>query len=79
MAYVLALPEAMCEILMKFMIHILKALDISYWKMQEKFEIITNHKLQFWTKLLKNGQCAGQHKKSSGKFEDSKFKNSNPI
>ena len=56
MAYVLALPEAMCEILMKFMIHILKALDISYWKMQEKFEIITNHKLQFWTtvEILQN-------------------------
>ena len=25
--------------------------------MQEEFEIITNHKLQFWTKLPKNGQC----------------------
>ena len=25
--------------------------------MQEKFEIITKHKLQFWTKLPKNGQC----------------------
>ena len=28
-AYVLALPEDICEIQMKFMIHILKALDIS--------------------------------------------------
>ena len=30
--------------------------------MQEKFEIITNHKLQFWTKLPKNGQCAPKEK-----------------
>ena len=56
-AYVLALPEDICTIQMKFVIHILKALDISYWKMQEKLEIITNHILHFWTKLHKNGYC----------------------
>ena len=55
MAYVLALPMDICEILMKFLIHILKALDISYTKMQEKIEITTNHLLQFWTKIPKNG------------------------
>ena len=55
-AYVLALPEDICAILMKFVIHILKALDISYWKMQEKVEIITNHILHFWTILDKNTQ-----------------------
>ena len=53
MAYVLALPENICERLMKCIIHILKALDISYLKIQEKVEIITNHKLQFWKKYLK--------------------------
>ena len=42
MAYVLALPMDKCEILMKFVIHILKALYISSWKMQEKVEIIKN-------------------------------------
>ena len=57
MAYVLALPMDICEILMKFVIHILKALDISYTKMQEKIEITTNHLLQFWTKIPKNGYC----------------------
>ena len=57
MAYVLALPMYICEILMKFVIHILKALDISYTKMQEKIEITTNHLLQFWTKIPKNGYC----------------------
>ena len=25
--------------------------------MEEKVEIITNHILQFWTKIPKNGQC----------------------
>ena len=61
MAYILALPENICERLMKCMIHILKALDISYWKIQENIEIITNHKLQFWTKIPKNGYCVLQH------------------
>ena len=42
---------------MKFVIHILKALDISYRKMQEKIEITKNHLLQFWTKIPKNGYC----------------------
>ena len=49
MACVLALPTDICEILIKFVIHILKALDISYLKMQEKNKITTNHILQFWT------------------------------
>ena len=40
--WVLALLEDKCAILIKFVIHIMKALDISYWKMQEKVEIITN-------------------------------------
>ena len=57
MAYVLALPTDICEILMKFVIHILKALDKSYTKMQEKIEITTNHLLQFSTKIPKNGYC----------------------
>ena len=57
MGYVLALPEAMCDILLKCLIHILKAHDISSWKIQEKVEIITNHILQFWTKIPKNGYC----------------------
>ena len=56
-AYVLALPEDICAILMKYVIHILKALDISYWKMKENVEIITNHILQFWTKIPKSGYC----------------------
>ena len=43
-------------ILMKYLIHILKALDISYWKMQEKVEIITNPIVHFWTILDKNTQ-----------------------
>ena len=60
-AYVLALPEDICAILMKFVIHILKALDISYWKMQEKVEIITNHIVHFWTKIFKNGYCTVLH------------------
>ena len=50
-AYVLALPEDICAKLMKYVIHILKAFDISYWKMQEKVKIITN-----WTILDKNTQ-----------------------
>ena len=54
MGYVLALPEAMCDILLKCLIHILKAHDISSWKIQEKIEIIKNNKLQFWTKIPKN-------------------------
>ena len=58
MGYVLALPEAMCDILLKCLIHILKAHDISSWKIQEKIEIITNYLLQFWTKIPKNGYCA---------------------
>ena len=41
------------EILMQFVIHILKAVVISYWKMQDQVEIITNHMLQFWTKIPK--------------------------
>ena len=57
MGYVLALPDAMCDILLKCLIHILKALDISSWKIQENIEIITNHILQFWTKIPKNGYC----------------------
>ena len=57
MGYVLALPEAMCDILLKCLIHILKAHDISSWKIQEKVEIITNHILQFWTQIPKNGYC----------------------
>ena len=57
MGYVLALPEAMCDILLKCLIHILKAHDISSWKIQEKIEIITNYLLQFWTKIPKNGYC----------------------
>ena len=59
MGYVLALPEAMCEILLKCLIHVLKAHDISSWKIQEKVEIIKNHILQFWTKIPKNGYCEG--------------------
>ena len=62
MPHVLALPTDICEILMKFVIHILKALDISYTKMQEKIEITTNHLLQFWTKIPKNGQYEGLKK-----------------
>ena len=58
MGYVLALPEAMYDILLKCLVHILKAHDISSWKIQEKVEIITNHILQFWTKIPKNGYCA---------------------
>ena len=58
MGYVLALPEAMCDILLKCLIHILKAHDITSWKIQEKIEIITNYLLQFWTKIPKNGYCA---------------------
>ena len=27
------------------------------WKLQENIEIITNHKLQFWTKIPKTGYC----------------------
>ena len=57
MGYVLALPEAMCDILLKCLIHILKGHDISSWKLQEKDEIITNHILQFWTKIPKNRYC----------------------
>ena len=56
LAYLLAIPGDMCAILMKYVIHILKALDITYWKMQEKVEIITNHILHFWTILDKNTQ-----------------------
>ena len=41
MGYFLALPEAMCDILLKF----LKAHDIRSWKIQEKVEIIKNHTL----------------------------------
>ena len=55
-AYVLALPEDICAIIIKFVIHILKALDISYWKMQENGEIISNHIVHFWTILDKNTQ-----------------------
>ena len=62
MGYVLALPEAMCDILLKCLIHILKAHDISSWKIQEKVEIITNHILQFWTKIPKNGYCVVEEK-----------------
>ena len=58
MGYVLALPEAMCDILLKCLIHILKAHDISSQKIQEKVEIIKNNILQFWTKICKNGYCA---------------------
>ena len=43
--------SAVCEILMKYVTHILKTLDKSYWKMQEKIEIISNHNLD------KNGHC----------------------
>ena len=53
MGYVLALPEAMCDILLKCLIHILKAQDISSWKIQEKVELIKNNILQFWTKYPK--------------------------
>ena len=60
MGYVLALPEAMCDILLKCLIHILKAHDISSWKIQEKVEIITNHRLQFWTKNPKPAIVLGQ-------------------
>ena len=42
-SYVLALPMDVCEIQMKFVVHVLKALDISSWKMREKNEIITNY------------------------------------
>jgi hypothetical protein len=55
MGYVLALPKAMCDILLKCLIYILKAHDISSWKIQEKFEIIKNNILQFWTKIPQNG------------------------
>ena len=47
----------MCDILLKCFLLILKAHDISFWKIQEKVEIITNHILQFWTKIPKNGYC----------------------
>ena len=63
MGYVLALPEAMCDILLKCLIHILKAHDISSQKIQEKVEIIKNHILQFWTKIPKNGYCVRKAKK----------------
>ena len=63
MGYVLALPEAMCDILLKCLIHILKAHDISSWKIQEKVEIITNYLLQFWTKIPKNRYCDTQQKR----------------
>ena len=43
MGYVLALPEAMCDILLKCLIHNLKSHDISSWKIQEKGELIKNH------------------------------------
>ena len=42
------------------MIHILKALDINYWKIQEKVEIIRNHihmYYNFGQKYTKNQQC----------------------
>ena len=29
--------------------------------MQEKVEIITNHILEFWTKIPQNGQCDNGH------------------
>ena len=47
----------MCDILLKCLIHILKAHDISSWKIQEKIEIITNHFEHYWTKIPKNGYC----------------------
>ena len=53
MGYVLALPEAMCDILLKCLIHILKAHDIGSWKIQEKVEII---KKSYFTILDKNSQ-----------------------
>ena len=65
MGYVLALPEAMCDILLKCLKHILKAHDISSWKIQEKVKIITNHILQFWTKIPKNGYCGTVRKNCS--------------
>ena len=56
--YVRALTEDMCEILMKCMIHILKALDVRYSKMQEKVEIITNHiHIKILEKISQNRQC----------------------
>ena len=82
MGYVLALPEAMCDILLKCLIHILKAHDISSWKIQEKVEIITNHILQFWTKIPKNGYCGFTEKNThfttwkSGTKKDKKNNNS---
>ena len=75
MAYVLALPMDICEILMNFLIHILKALDISYWKMQEKIEKITNHILQFWTKIPKNGYCALPWAAQTAQTEEFMFQN----
>ena len=39
------------------MIHILKALEIGSWKMQENVEIVTNHKSQYWTKIPQNRYC----------------------
>ena len=53
MGYVLALPEAMCDILLKCLIHILKAHDISSWKIQEKVEIIKNYIYNFGQKYPK--------------------------
>ena len=32
--------------------------------MQEKIEKITNHILQFWTKILENGHCGSARKES---------------
>ena len=52
MGYVLALPEAMCDILLKCLIHILKAHDISSWKIQEK----VNNQKSYITILDKNTQ-----------------------
>ena len=75
MACVLALPTDICEILIKFVIHILKALDISYLKMQEKNEITTNHILQFWTKIPKNGHCVVGRYRSDKKSTASSQKN----
>ena len=55
LAYLLAIPGDMCAILLKYVIHILRALDSSCRKIQEKFEIISYHVSQFWTKIPQNG------------------------
>ena len=57
MAYVLVLPEAICEITNEMYDTYAES---SWYKLLEntlKVEIIKNHILQFWKKIPKNGYC----------------------